>query len=160
VSRGCEDGHRVTLRRTAKFKRRRHHHDDRQPHSIDLSAFVAEQLEHAEPDVLRSLLSSFIQALMSAEAEAICGAGYRVQSSERANSRNGYRSRDFDTRAGTLEVAIPKLREGSYFPAWLLKRRKRAEKALVSVVATSSICSGSPPAACRSWSSSWASRGC
>ncbi|HKN46007.1 MAG TPA: transposase, partial [Propionibacteriaceae bacterium] len=78
------------------------------PHSIDLSAFVAEHLEHAEPDVLRWLLSSFIQALMSAEAEAICGAGYGVRSSERANSRNGYRSRDFDTRAGTLEVAIPR----------------------------------------------------
>jgi putative transposase len=107
------------------------------PHSIDLSAFLAEHLEHAEPDVLRWLLSSFIQALMSAEAEAICGAGYGVRSSERANSRNGYRSRDFDTRAGTLEVAIPKLREGSYFPEWLLERRKRAEKALVSVVATS-----------------------
>ena len=97
------------------------------PHSIDLSAFVAEHLEHAEPDVLRSMLSSFIQALMSAEADAVCGAGYGVRSAERTNSRNGYRSRDFDTRAGTMEVAIPKLREGSYFPEWLLERRRRAE---------------------------------
>ena len=50
--------------------------------------------------------------------------------------RNGYRHREFDTRAGTLEVAIPKLREGSYFPDWLLERRRRAERALTTVVAT------------------------
>jgi len=49
---------------------------------------------------------------------------------------NGYRHRDFDTRAGTLDVAIPKLRTGSYIPEWLLERRKRAERALTSVVAT------------------------
>jgi hypothetical protein len=53
------------------------------------------------------------------------------------NGRNGYRHRDFDTRAGTLDVAIPKLRSGSYFPDWLLERRRRAEAALTSVVATS-----------------------
>jgi putative transposase len=106
------------------------------PHSMDLSRFVAEHLERAEPDLLRSMLSSFIQALMSAEADAICGASYGARSAERTNSRNGYRIRDFDTRAGTVEVAIPKLREGSYFPDWLLERRKRAERALTSVVAT------------------------
>jgi len=107
------------------------------PHSIDLSTLVAEHLQRAEPDLLRSMLSSFIQALMSAEADAVCGAAYGVRSAERTNSRNGYRVRDFDTRAGTVEVAIPKLQEGSYFPEWLLERRKRAERALVSVVATS-----------------------
>src|SRR5215210_2412354 len=74
---------------------------------------------------------------MSAEADAICGAPYGERSAERTNSRNGYRTRDFDTRTGTIEVAIPKLREGSYFPDWLLERRKRAERAMVSVVATS-----------------------
>src|SRR5699024_7537751 len=52
------------------------------------------------------------------------------------NRRNGYRPRRFDTRAGSLQVAIPKLREGSYFPDWLLERRRRAERALTSVVAT------------------------
>ena len=107
------------------------------PNSIDLSRFVAEHLERAEPDLLRSMLHSFIQALMSAEADAVCGAGYGERSADRVNSRNGYRSRNFDSRAGTIEVAIPKLREGSYFPDWLLERRKRAERALVSVVATS-----------------------
>jgi putative transposase len=79
----------------------------------------------------------FIQALMSADADAVCGAPYGVGSTERTNSCNGYRSRDFDTRAGSVEVAIPKLREGSYFPEWLMERRKRAGRALVSVVATS-----------------------
>jgi putative transposase len=53
------------------------------------------------------------------------------------NTRNGYRSREWDTRAGSIELAIPKLRQGSYFPDWLLERRRRAEAALVSVVATS-----------------------
>ena len=53
------------------------------------------------------------------------------------NSRNGYRGREWDTRAGTVELAVPKLRQGSYFPDWLLTHRRRAEQALVSVVATS-----------------------
>src|SRR3954470_18320857 len=56
---------------------------------------------------------------------------------DRTNQRNGYRQREWDTRAGTIELAIPKLREGSYFPDWLLERRKRAERAMVSVVAIS-----------------------
>jgi transposase-like protein len=54
----------------------------------------------------------------------------------RTNVRKGYRHREFDTRAGTLDVAIPKLRSGSYFPDWLLERRRRAERALTTVVAT------------------------
>src|SRR6059058_5310692 len=82
------------------------------------------------------MLSTFVQALMSAEADAICGAPYGERSPDRANSRNGYRTRDFDTRAGSMAVAIPKLREGSYFPDWLLERRRRAERALTTVVAT------------------------
>ena len=67
----------------------------------------------------------------------MCGAGYGEVSPDRVNSRNGYRQREWDTRAGTIELAIPKLRQGSYFPAWLLERRRRAERALASVVATS-----------------------
>lgn len=73
---------------------------------------------------------------MSAEADAVCGAGYGERAPERVNPRNGYPHRDFDTRIGTIDVAIPKLRSGSYFPDWLLERRKRAERALTSVVAT------------------------
>ncbi|BBU22720.1 IS256 family transposase [Mycobacterium xenopi] len=106
------------------------------PHLIDAEQLLADQLAEASPDLLRGLLSVFIHALMGAEADAICGAGYRQRSDERSNSRNGYRHRDFDTRAGTIDVAIPKLRQGSYFPDWLLERRKRAERALTSVVAT------------------------
>ncbi len=106
------------------------------PHPIDVEKLLADQLGTASPDLLRGLLSTFIAALMSAEADAVCGAGYGERSESRCNRRNGYRHRDFDTRAGTLDVAIPKLRQGSYFPDWLLARRKRAERALTSVVAT------------------------
>ncbi|AHM08787.1 IS1081, transposase [Mycobacterium tuberculosis variant bovis BCG str. ATCC 35743] len=105
-------------------------------HLIDTEQLLADQLAQASPDLLRGLLSTFIAALMGAEADALCGAGYRERSDERSNQRNGYRHRDFDTRAATIDVAIPKLRQGSYFPDWLLQRRKRAERALTSVVAT------------------------
>jgi transposase-like protein len=106
------------------------------PSSIDPVHFVHEHLASASPDLLRSMLTTFINALMSAEADAVCGAGYGEISPQRVNVRNGYRHRDFDTRAGTLDVAIPKLRSGSYFPDWLLERRRRAERALTTVVAT------------------------
>jgi len=106
------------------------------PSSIDPARFLHEQLTSASPDLLRSMLSVFVNTLMSAEADAICGAPYGVSAPERTNVRNGYRQRDFDTRVGTVEVAIPKLRAGSYFPDWLLERRRRAEAALTSVVAT------------------------
>jgi putative transposase len=106
------------------------------PSSIDPARFLHEQLAQASPDLLRQMLTTFIDALMSAEADAVCGAEYGARSPERTNTRNGYRPREFDTRAGTLEVAIPKLRSGSYFPDWLLERRRRAERALTTVVAT------------------------
>jgi putative transposase len=70
------------------------------------------------------------------EADAICGAGYGERSDDRVTKRNGYRDRQWDTRAGSIELAIPKLRSGSYFPGWLLERQRRAEAALISVVAT------------------------
>jgi len=75
------------------------------------------------------------QALLSADVDRVCGADYGVVSDERVNSRNGYRTRDWDTRVGTIELAIPKLRKGSYFPDWLLEPRRRAERALVQVIA-------------------------
>jgi transposase-like protein len=106
------------------------------PVSIDPARLLTEHLERAEPDALRAMLGTFIAALMGAEADALCGAPYGARSEERVNSRNGYRPREWDTRAGTLELAIPRLRSGSYFPDWLLERRKRAERALTTVVAT------------------------
>src|SRR3954463_11157618 len=104
--------------------------------SIDPARVLHEHLTAASPDLLRSLLTTFIDTLMSAEADAVCGAEYGTRSAERINVRNGYRSRQFDTRAGSLDVAIPKLRTGPYFPDWLLERRRRAERALTTVVAT------------------------
>ncbi|MGY2024739.1 IS256 family transposase [Nocardia gipuzkoensis] len=103
---------------------------------IDPGRPFADQLAATSPDLLREMLSTFVQSLMSAEADAMCGADYGERSQQRVNSRNGYRHRDFDTRVGTIDIAIPKLRQGSYFPDWLLERRKRAERALTSVVAT------------------------
>jgi putative transposase len=107
------------------------------PKSVDPAAFLREQVDTASPDLLREMVKTFAEALMSAEADAVCGAAYGQRSDQRTNSRNGYRSREWDTRAGTVELAIPKLRQGSYFPDWLLQHRRRAEQALVSVVATS-----------------------
>jgi putative transposase len=107
------------------------------PKSVDPAGLWREQIEAASPDLLRAMVKTFADALMSAEADAVCGAGYGERSEQRVNSRNGYRAREWDTRAGTVELAIPKLRSGSYFPDWLLQHRRRAEQALVSVVATS-----------------------
>jgi putative transposase len=104
--------------------------------SMGLVAATREQLATASPDVLRELLEAFVNVLMSAEADAVCGAPYGEVPPERVNRRNGYRDRPFDTRVGSIELRIPKLRSGSYFPDWLLERRKRAETALTTVVAT------------------------
>jgi len=98
-----------------------------------LSVPTEQQLQSdASPDLMRHLLSTVINALLSAEADAVCGAEYGQASPERLTQRNGYRHRDLDLRTGTIDVAIPKLRSGSYFPDWLLERRKRAESALIS----------------------------
>src|SRR4029450_6776710 len=105
--------------------------------SLNVAQLLREHLESASPDVLRAMVQTFAEALMSAEADALCGAGYGERSDERTNSRNGYRHRGWDTRAGTVELAIPKLRQGSDFPGWWWQPPRRAEQALVSVVAPS-----------------------
>jgi transposase-like protein len=92
-------------------------------------------LEEAPPDLLRAMVKHFAEALMGAEADALCGVPYGERSPERVNRRNGYRERPWDTRVGSIELAVPKLREGSYFPEWLLRPRRRAEQALVAVIA-------------------------
>jgi transposase-like protein len=102
---------------------------------MDVQDWLRKQLETTSPDLLRSMVKDFAEALMSAEADVVCGAGYGERSPERVNRRNGYRERDWDTRVGSIELAVPKLREGSYFPDWLLQPRRRAEQALVSVIA-------------------------
>ena len=107
------------------------------PHDIDPARFLEDHLAQASPDLLREMLGTFINQLLSADADQVCGAAYGTISDDRINRRNGYRHRDFDTRAGTIDVKIPKLRQGTYFPEWLLERRRRAEAALTTVVATS-----------------------
>jgi putative transposase len=104
-------------------------------HTMDVTGWLRKQLEEASPDLLRVMVKDFAEALMSADADAVCGAGYGERSPERVNRRNGYRERDWDTRVGSIELAVPRLREGSYFPDWLLQPRRRAEQAFVSVIA-------------------------
>jgi transposase-like protein len=102
---------------------------------MDALAWLRKQLEDECPDLARAMLERMASELMGAEADAICGAGYGERSPERVNQRNGYRARRWDTRAGTIELEIPKLRQGSYFPDWLLAPRRRAERALVAAIA-------------------------
>jgi len=87
----------------------------------------------AGSDLLGEMVKMAAELLMDAEVDVLCGAGYGERSEARLNSRNGHRMRRWDTRAGTVELEIPKLRRGSYFPG-LLEPRRRAEQALTSVV--------------------------
>lgn len=105
------------------------------PHIVDPARVLGELLAEASPDMMRTVLQTMLNALLSADADAVAGAEYGQPTAGRLAQRNGYRHRALDTRTGTIDLAIPKLRTGSYFPEWLLERRKRAESALVTVVA-------------------------
>ncbi|MGP9684159.1 IS256 family transposase [Brachybacterium sp. AOP3-A1-3] len=105
------------------------------PHIVDPHGLLGEALAEASPDLMRTMLQRIINELLSADADAVAGAEYGRPSPDRAAQRNGYRHRDLDTRVGTIDVAVPKYRTGTYFPEWLLERRKRAESALITVVA-------------------------
>lgn len=105
---------------------------------IDVVTWVRKHLEGAHLDLLREMLGCFANSLMAAEVRSMCGADYAERSTERVNSSNGYRRLVWDTHAGTISLALPRLRHGSYFPAWLPKRsksRRRAERAIVHVIA-------------------------
>src|SRR3954454_22175840 len=135
MSPGRERGHRVILRVNLPKHSREDHHDDRTTQS--------QPCPTAGPSALGRVAGLDAPPAVHGDQRAALGRGrrgrgadYGQASSERSTRRNGYRHRDLDTRAGTIEVAIPKLRQGSYFPEWLLERRKRAEAALISVVAT------------------------
>ena len=106
------------------------------PHHIDPTAYLEQLLTQASCDLMREMLQNFINQILSAQADTICGAEYGTSSDQRTNSRNGYRHRPLDTRVGTLDIQVPKLRQGSFFPDWLLERRSRAERALSTVIAT------------------------
>lgn len=97
-------------------------------------AWLRKRIEDADTDLLREMVKAVTEVFMSAEASAMCGAPYRQPSADRVNRRNGYRERRWDTRVGTIDLGIPKLRKGTYFPEWLLAPRRRAERALMQVV--------------------------
>jgi transposase-like protein len=90
-------------------------------------------ISQSQPEMLRKGLMSLLELFMDHEVREICGAEMGERTQGRMNQRNGYRERDFETRMGTVSLAIPKLRQGSYFPSFL-EPRKRWEKAFVSVV--------------------------
>jgi len=104
------------------------------PHSIDPATYLDDLLAQASPDLMRQMLQGFINQILSAQADTVCGAEYGVASTERVNHRNGYRHRDLDTRVGTIDVAVPKLRHGAFFPDWLLERRTHFAKNLYEKV--------------------------
>ena len=131
------------------------------PPSIDLSGWLSEQLGEASPDLLRQMITTFVQALMGAEADAVCGAEYGVRSEERTNTRNGYRHREWDTRAGTIDVGDPEAAVGVLLPGLAARAAPpRRGRAGVSVVATSYLLGVSARGGWRSWSRPSASRGC
>ncbi len=103
---------------------------------MDLMELVRKADEHdADLDFLREAVRTLAQALMEADVSARIGAVRGQRSPDtRVTRRNGYRTRRWDTRVGTVDLAIPKLRQGSYFPDWLLEPRRRAERAIASVV--------------------------
>jgi putative transposase len=95
---------------------------------------LAELLEKAgEGDFLRSVAEAVLQLLMETDIEGLIGAGRYERNGERTTWRNGFRERSLDTRLGSLQLRIPKLRQGSYFPPFL-EARKGSEKALVAVI--------------------------
>ena len=106
------------------------------PTTIDPAGWLGKFLEadDADTDLPRAMLQAFAEAVMSAQASMCCGAGHGERSDDRVNSKNGYRHRPWDTRLGTIDLAIPKLRQGVYSPEFLLQPRRRAEQALVAVV--------------------------
>jgi putative transposase len=93
--------------------------------------------EHA--DVIRESVRAVAQEMMEAEVTDLVGAKLGERTEDRATHRNGYRPRRWDTRAGEIELQIPKLRQGSYFPSFLTPR-KRSEQALVAVVQQAYVC--------------------
>ena len=101
--------------------------------SMALAELVRKAEEHGDVDFLREGVRVLSQALMEVEVSQHLGAERHERTAERSGQRNGYREREWDTRVGTIGLRVPRVRDGSYFPA-MLEPRKRAEQALVAVV--------------------------
>src|SRR3954465_9076248 len=99
----------------------------------DMMSLRALLAKNSDADLLREMIGFAAHRLMELEVESLTGAAHGERSADRITHRNGYRERDWETRAGTVELRIPKLRKGSYFPGFLEPRRM-AEKALAAVV--------------------------
>ena len=100
---------------------------------MDLLELLRKGGMDGDVDFLREALRVLVEGIMDAEVSSRIGAEYGERSAERVTQRNGYRSRAWDTRVGTMDLHIPKLREGSYFPS-LLEPRRRSERALLAVI--------------------------
>lgn len=137
--------HRGTFRLSSYTSSKGHQRWPPRPIISTPTGYLDDLLAQASPDLMRlirlmrqmlQMLQDTINLLLSAQAEQVCGAEYGTTSDTRTNRRNGCRHRDLDTRVGTVDVAVPKLRQGSYFPDWLPEHRTRVESALTSAVAT------------------------
>jgi putative transposase len=106
---------------------------------MTIAEVVREVLRDEHADVIRESVRAVAQELMEAEISQLIGAQHGERTEDRATHRNGYRPRRWDTRAGEIELQIPKIRQGSYFPSFL-QPRKRSEQALVSVVQQAYVC--------------------
>src|SRR5690625_7842801 len=95
------------------------------PHIVDPHGLLGEALSEASPDLMRTMLQRIINELLSADADAVAGAEYGRPSTDRVAQRNGYRHRDLDTRVGTIDVAVPKLRSGKIGRASCREREYR-----------------------------------
>src|SRR4051794_24459707 len=120
---------------------------------MTIAEVVRQVLREEHGDVIRESVRAVAEELMEAEVSELIGAGHGERSEDRATHRNGYRPRRWDTRAGEIELQIPKIRQGSYFPSFL-QPRKRSEQALVSVVQQAYVC-GSRRGGSTSWSRAW-----
>ena len=130
------------------------------PTTIDAAAWLGKYLEGADgdQDLARAMLAAFAEALLSAQASMQCNAAYGERTDERENSLKGYRMRPWDTRFGSVDLAVPKLRQGVYSPEFLFQPRRRAEKALVAVVCQAYV-EGVSTRRTTTWSRPWVSRG-
>ena len=102
--------------------------------TIDVIGYLHKLALEPDSDFVRESLKVITQLMMEADVTEQIGARKHERAAERTNQRNGYRTRKWETRVGEMELGIPKLRRGSYYPDWLLEPRRPAERALVNVI--------------------------